>query len=119
MINYIKLGFLISVIFLAHSKALAINYTPLTGLPWLQGNLSIKDFFNQLYMIAIFFGISASVLIIAYSGIVYMTTDLFNNKKEALERIRSALTGLILLLGTYIILYLVNPDLVSLQFLTR
>lgn len=62
-------------------------------------------------------GIIASVLIM-FGGFVYMTSGgNAQRAKEGKERAAQALLGLILLLASYSILYIFNPDLVSFKSL--
>ncbi len=60
----------------------------------------------------------ASVIIIAYQGVRYSATGLLDKKNEARQQIRNAVLGLILALGSYLILRTINPDLVSLQIIS-
>ena len=51
-----------------------------------------------------------------YAGILWLTAgDNESQVKRALERIKSTVIGLLLLLGSYIILNTINPDLVQLK----
>ena len=46
-----------------------------------------------------------------------MGTDLWTSKNDAKEIIKDAVLGLMLLLGMYIILYQINPDILELNAL--
>lgn len=50
-----------------------------------------------------------------YGGIVYMTSEIVDNKAKAIKRIQSAMWGLLLLLGSWLILNTINPQLLSLE----
>lgn len=58
-------------------------------------------------------GISA--LIIVVSGLQYMLSEVPGVKTSAKGRIQEALTGLVLALAAYLILYTINPDLTNLD----
>ncbi|MBI2451097.1 MAG: hypothetical protein HYV52_02035 [Parcubacteria group bacterium] len=56
----------------------------------------------------------AALAMIVWSGIKYMTSEIVTSKEEARKDIQAALFGLALLLGAYLILNTINPNLVSL-----
>jgi len=66
-------------------------------------------------MIQIFIGLAAvlSMIMIVMGGIEYMTSELVSTKQAGKDRIRNAVLGLILALGSYAILNTLNPDLLD------
>jgi hypothetical protein len=60
-------------------------------------------------------GISAAlaVIYIIFGGIQYMSTDAVGAKKDGKKTIQNAILGLLLVIGSYSILYTVNPKLVN------
>jgi len=79
---------------------------------------SLADFFNAIFSTAITIGAILAVLRLGYAGWLYMgAADMWGNKQEAKEVIRDAVIGLLLLLGIYIILYQINPNLLNLNIL--
>src|SRR3989344_4078558 len=66
-------------------------------------------------MIKLFIGICAvlAVIMIVLGGIEYMTSELPGNKESGKERITHAIFGLLLALGAWLILYTINPNLLS------
>lgn len=78
---------------------------------------TLSTFFNDLFRFSIIIGGLLAVLMIAWSGWEWMTTDIIKNKGEAKERIQNALIGLLMLLGTVLVLSQINPDIVSLRIL--
>lgn len=94
--------------------------TPETGNPlarFFAPDADLADLFNGLFQLAISIGALLAVLQLAYSGWLYMTSEMGNKKEEAKERIRNALIGLLMLLATVLILRQINPDIVSLNIL--
>lgn len=77
----------------------------------------LANFVNSLFKIAISVGAILAVLQITYAGFLYMSTEAFGEKSHAKEVIGNAVLGLLLLLSVYLILYQINPNLVSLKFL--
>jgi len=66
-------------------------------------------------MIKIIIGLSAvlAMVMIFMGGIEYMTSEVISNKEHGKERIRNALFGLLLALGSYVLLNTINPDLLK------
>ncbi len=56
-----------------------------------------------------------AVVTIIYGGIQYMSTDAFGAKNEAKNTIQNAIWGLLLVIGAWLILYTVNPNLVEIN----
>jgi len=78
---------------------------------------SLPAFFNAIFTTAISVGAILAVLEIAYAGWEYMSSDLLGKKNDAKDRIRNAVMGLMLLLGIWIILNQINPDILNLNVL--
>jgi L,D-peptidoglycan transpeptidase YkuD (ErfK/YbiS/YcfS/YnhG family) len=91
---------------------------PLPGVGTVTGDLDVTkgvgDFF--LVLIKIVMGLIGvlSVLMIVFGGIEYMTGTSMGEKEGGKSRMTSALFGLLLALGSYIILNTLNPRLVDL-----
>ncbi len=78
---------------------------PITGLP----GLILKLIF-MLYVI----GAIVAFVSLVVAGFKYMSSQGNDSKvKDAMDQIQKALIGLFILLGAYLILYTINPDLVS------
>lgn len=106
----------ISFLFLpAISLALELNYPEFGGY-----TISLDMDLNQLiawfyYFIVVTAGLSAFVMLI-WGGIQWLTSagnpTQINNAKD---RITSALLGLLIILGSWLILQVINPDLTILS----
>lgn len=79
---------------------------------------TLTGFFNGLFSLSITIGALLAVLMIAYGGWHYMTSEIGGKKEEARRRIWNAVLGLLMLLATVLILRQINPDIVSLSILT-
>ena len=97
-----------------------VNYTCIgieAPLPQVEGTRisSLDTYFKYIYQIGLgIVGIIALITIVI-GGVMYMTSaGNISQKSEAKDRITSAMLGLILALGAYLILYTINPDLVKL-----
>ncbi len=75
----------------------------------------LGPFMNKVFVGAISLGAILAVLRLAWAGFVYMSSDLWTSKDHAKEIIRETLLGLFLLLGIWLILYQINPDILKLR----
>ena len=74
---------------------------------------NLGDFLSKIFNFGIAIAVALSVVVISIGGIQYMTTDSWNKKEEGKERIRNALMGLGLALISWLILFTINPCLVT------
>lgn len=102
-----------------------VTFQPLTTQQNLGSTLSgffqssnLAGFFNAAFTVALSAGAILAVLRLAYAGWLYMgAADMWGSKQHAKEVIRDAVLGLLLLIGIYIILYQINPNLLNLNIL--
>ncbi|OGG52413.1 hypothetical protein A3H16_02455 [Candidatus Kaiserbacteria bacterium RIFCSPLOWO2_12_FULL_53_8] len=81
-----------------------------------QGDLS--NFVNSLFKFALVIGAIGAVLRIAYAGYLYMgAADMWSTKSAAKGILGEVTFGLLLLLAIYLILYQINPDILTLKAL--
>jgi hypothetical protein len=92
-----------------------INYSPLEPLPGLE-NVSTVDFagmLNLLFKLMISIGALFAVGTLIYGGIVYMVSGATGEIGEAKKRMQAAIWALLLIAGSWLILYTVNPKLLE------
>lgn len=77
------------------------------------------DYVNGIFMFAIGLAGVLAVIMIVIGGIQYMSTDNFSEKAEGRGRIWNAVLGLVLLLGSYMLLNTLNPNLVKFTFVVK
>ena len=70
---------------------------------------------GRFYTIALGLAAAAALGVLIYGAILWIVSGAVSSKKEAMEWISGAVWGLVLLLGAYLILYTINPDLVKLK----
>jgi hypothetical protein len=68
-----------------------------------------------MFKLGIGIGAVFAVLMIVIGGLQYMTTDSLQGKDEGRKRIKNAIYGLVLVIGSYTILYTINPNLLTLN----
>lgn len=76
----------------------------------------LSDWLSWGINIFSFVGVVAAIIVITYAGITYTSSGIesANSKSSAMQKIRSGIFGLILIIGMYVILNTINPNLVTL-----
>lgn len=92
-------------------------YSLLAPLPGLTNvkNTRIGEYINLIIPIIIGIAGVLAVVMIVVGGIQYMTTDAFAGKSDARETITKAIIGLLIALGSYVILKTINPNLLQIE----
>jgi len=91
------------------------NYTQLEKIPGFESAGSdLKSFVGSIYKFGIWTVGIAAVLMITIGGFMYLTSAGNTSKMDVAKRVvMDAIIGLIVALAAYLILYVINPDLVS------
>ena len=91
------------------------GYEPLAPLPGQQsiGTADTLGYLQAIINFSIGIAIILAVLMIVIGGIQYMASDAFTSKETAKEQITMAVWGLVIALGGYLLLYTINPDLIT------
>lgn len=79
------------------------------------GENALANFFSKLFAFSLSIGAILAVIMIVWGGYYYMFKDSFAAKLNAKEKLTNAVIGLLLLLGTYLILYQINPQILNLS----
>lgn len=92
-----------------------LPYIPLEPLPGVDqtGQADFGDLIAGFFRILINLGAFAAVTVLVIGGITYMVSEKSFSKLMAKERIKAALWGLAILAGAWLILYTINPQLIS------
>ena len=77
----------------------------------------LYTFLNLVFVIALSVGAVMAVLQLAVAGYMYMGSDLWQNKQKVKDKIRDAFIGLFLLLSVWIVLNLINPNILKLNLI--
>ncbi len=101
--------------------ALSTPFVPLadySGSPQLNTVMtsnSLPQYLNALFQFSLSIGAILAVVMIVWGGYLYMSSDIWNKKALAKQKITDAVIGLLLLLAIYLILYQINPDILNLN----
>jgi len=96
----------------AEDAAIDLNFAKVGGVTATSTNILgfVEDFYNASLVI----GAILAFLMITWGGVFYTVSSMVDKKKEAQDIIWSAIQGLLLLLGSFLILRTINPGLVTL-----
>ena len=99
--------------------ALALDYVPLAPLPVGEGGASLTrvtdagQYIKGAFNLAIGIAAVLAIIMIVIGGIQYMGTESIGGKGAGLKKIKDAVLGLLLALGSYILLFTINPALTN------
>ncbi len=101
-----------------------LQFQPIVSVPLptggaLETNTSLTDYLNGVFTLTIAFAAILGVVMMTFDGFQYMTSDVIGNKKKAIEGLQGAAFGLILLLLAYVILNVINPNILKIENLTK
>ena len=93
-----------------------LEYIPLEPLPGVDqsGQADFGDLISGFFRILINLGAFVAVTVLVIGGITYMVSEKSFSKLIAKERIKAALWGLAILAGAWLLLYTINPQLLTL-----
>ncbi|MCC7500861.1 hypothetical protein IT396_03655 [Candidatus Nomurabacteria bacterium] len=94
------------------------SYIPLEPLPGQQIGSQGVDFgsyLNYAFTLFIVIGGMFAVATFVWGGIMYMVSDVAKSKDLGRKQMQRAVYGLVVLLGSYVLLYTINPQLISLD----
>jgi hypothetical protein len=106
--------FSFAIAFVFFHSALAQGYVPMEKLPGSPGAANFKDYVLAIYNFAIWTVGIAALLMISIGGFMYFTAAGNTSKTtKAKEIIGDAIFGVIITMTAWLILYVINPDLVN------
>lgn len=93
------------------------TYTPMVNIPFIDGDMTIEDYTNAIYLLSISVAAVLAVLKITIAGVKYIMSDVVTSKESAKKDIKGALFGLLIVLAAVVILQTINPQLTQLDIL--
>ena len=109
---------LLTILTLLPAVALAqdTEFVPLVGIPFVDTSkdLTLGDYVNGLYLAAISIAAFLAVVKIIFAGVQYMLSEVVTDKAQAKKSIYGAIIGLLIVLGAFLILNTINPNLTNL-----
>lgn len=108
--------------------AVSAQYTLLEPLPCIEGTgngncsdgktikeISLDTYIGYIFKFSIALAAFLAVIMIIYAGFEYMLTESVISKGDAKGKIKNALTGLLMVLASYLILRTIDPRLVEIN----
>ena len=98
-------------------------YEPMVQIPGVtditaqNGGAVLSQYVNALYGLAIVIAGMIAVIKLVLAGAKYMMSDSFTSKGAAIEDIKGALLGILIILTAFLILATINPRLTGIDFL--
>ena len=71
----------------------------------------LKGAYQTLFVVIF----SAAIIMVVWAGFEYMLTDVVTTKGNAKKRLENAVWGLVIIGLSYLVLYIINPDLVNFE----
>jgi len=98
-------------------EAAAQSFVPLVGIPYIEGEkvATFGDYVNAFYYASISIAAFLAVIRIIFAGVKYMLSDIVSSKQDAKKDIRSALFGLLIVVGAVLILNTINTNLTNIR----
>jgi len=95
-------------------------FQPLVGIPGVTDTqtdpnnpVSFNSYINALYIFAITAGALLAVIKLIVAGVKYMFSDVVTTKSDATKEIKGALLGLLIVVGSVVILNTINPNITN------
>jgi hypothetical protein len=108
------------VINAGQALAASTGFVPIAPIPGANPqSLDLVQYINAVFNLALGVGALLAVLMIVYGGFEYIFSGVMEGKKDGRARIQQALYGLALLVLVYLILYIINPQIVQLKLFTN
>ena len=79
------------------------------------GNQDLNQIIAWFYYLVVTISGFSAFFMLVLGGFEWLTSGVITKKTDAKERINSALLGLLLILSSYLILRVINPDLTTLN----
>lgn len=96
-----------------------LQYVPLEPLtPNAATYPDLASYLSTAYSVLLTLGALIAVITFTIGGVVYMTSDAVGKKSAAVERMKAAVWGLLLLAASYLILQTINPNLLNFNLST-
>jgi len=82
--------------------------------PW-SGMSDPSAFINLIFQLSLGVAGASAFGVLIYGSVLWTVSGSISTKQDAIEWIKGAIWGLVLLLGSYLLLYTINPELVKLK----
>lgn len=102
---------LCAALFIPSIAGAEVSYEQMVNIPFVNGNLTVEEYINAVYLLSISIAAVLAVLKITIAGVKYIMSDVVTSKQDAKKDIQGALFGLVIVLAAVVILNTINPQL--------
>lgn len=74
---------------------------------------TLAKYIPAIYLLAVGIAVAMAFVVITFGGITYATSDALSGKQDGRRLITNALSGLILVIGSYVIINTINPQMLQ------
>lgn len=118
IISFLPLGLAFGQIILPLKSLAALpQYAPLEptafGDAFAYNSASFGSFLSQAFQFGLAVSAALAVVMIVYGGVEIMLSESVFKKEDGKKKIKDAVLGLLLALGSWLILYTINPDILN------
>lgn len=97
------------------------DYEVLAPLPGIgdtaAGTSNLNTYLPAAFNLTVGIAIALAFIVITFGGVTYATSDALSGKQNGRELITNALWGMLLVIGSYTILYSINPQMLNFDIL--
>jgi hypothetical protein len=101
------------------SYAQTEDYVVLAPLPGIGDETgqttTLEKYLPRAFNLTVAIAAGLAFVVITFGGLMYATSDSISGKEDGKGYIKNAITGLILVIGSYVILYTINPQILNLN----
>lgn len=77
------------------------------------GEIDLMTYLKGAYQTLFVVVFSAAIIMLVWAGFEYVLTDVISTKSRAKQRVKDAFFGLAIITLSYLVLYIINQDLVK------
>ncbi len=90
---------------------------PLPGIGAENGRTNLSTYLPAAFNLTVGIAVALAFIFITLGGVLYATSDALSGKQQGREYIENAVLGLLLVIGSYVILNTINPQILSFNIL--
>lgn len=95
----------------------ACSYLLVKDLPFVGNTTDLTSYLKGIYNLGIGLAVTFAILVLVGSGIKYMLSDIITKKAEAINDMKNAVIGLMIIFGSVLVLNTINPRLTEFRII--
>lgn len=98
---------------ITNSQDTGLEYNSLVPLPGAGASTNLQEYLPTAFNLVVGIAVAMAFVMITFGGVTYATSDALSGKTQGREYITNALVGLLLVIGSYVILQTINPEILN------